>query len=163
MKIASFAFLAALAVAASLPAQAQTVCDDVHKLVDLAGSNFASIKGKLDDDTGHYAASFKLANASNCTLDDDGDSARFTCEWKYGSQKDAIQAQKGLVDSVRPCLTPTREKALSVPSSNSLQWLAGTRFKLAGDKSVLVTAYQTKGLIGAFGGVYTLSFSIDHT
>jgi hypothetical protein len=166
MKSAAVILSAAFAVIApglALPAHAQTVCDDVHKLVGLAGSNFAAIKGQLDGDTGHYATTFKLPNASSCVVDDDGDSARFTCEWKYGSQKEAAQAQKGLVDSVRPCLTPIRERALNVPSSNAVQWIAGTRFKLAGDMSVGVSAYQSKGLIGGLGGAYVLSFNIDHT
>ncbi len=158
MNLVAMTGLVALA-AIALPAEAQTVCEDIEKLVGLAGSNFTAIKGKLDAETGHYATTFKLPNASSCRLDDDGDAARFTCEWRYGTQKEAALAEKSLVDAVRPCLTPIRERALNVPSSNTLQWIAGTRFKLAGEVSIGVNAYEAKALIG---GSYVLSFTLDH-
>ena len=108
MKSIAVILLAAATTLAATPARAQTVCEDIHRLVGLAETNFAAIKGKLDENTGHYAATFKLPNASNCMVDDDGDAARFSCEWRYGSQKEAAQAETGLAASVRPCLTPIR-------------------------------------------------------
>jgi hypothetical protein len=137
------ALLVALVAGAAGPTGARAAqCTPLQRLVGLADSGFARLKGFFDPRFEAWVATYRMPGTSVCTIQDAEDLAVYTCTWEFEAQSPGIdQTYHRLQQQVSTCLAVEQTQRVAPDALGET-----TRFGLAsGRESVLVGKRQSRG------------------
>lgn len=97
-------FAASLVVLAT--SEADAICNEIRELITLSEKKFESLKGKSESDRYGvvWDTSYKISNAYDCFISEDGDETEFTCSWVYSSDRTAYRNYYSMAREAERCV-----------------------------------------------------------